>query len=911
MSPSADDLLTAARAALELVLISPTEAIDQATRIRDAAVRAGRPEAASVAERAIGLASLHLSDLTQSVEHLREAVSLAGQADAVELAGEARMTLAGVLNRRGDTTSALREIDLAIRDLTSLPRGRALSQRASIRHELGQLNDALVDYQTAWPILRRADDQVWMQRLLMNRGVLHVDRHEYHAAAKFFLRAKQISDGLGLALPSAFIAENLALVHRRLGDVPAALGYLDQAERTYRRLDAPLGSLMIERGELLMSVQLVAEAREAAKLAVAEHERTKQGLGRPEARLLLARTSLFSDPDLAGREAARAARELTAQGRHHWASLARYTTLMSQLLSPTRSDPSVPRLVAMADELSAAGWGTTMDDARLIAGRRGLGTRHAELARAQLRELSALRHRGPAERRVRGWLATALLADDDGQPARAAAAAAAGLRTIEEHRATMAATDLRARISGLGTDLARIGLRHAVQRRRPWSMLQWAERGRARHLGERPVTPPEDPQLADLLSQLRVVVSERTQRQRTGSDGATMERRQVQLENAIRDLSRRQRVGRRTGDRPTYGSASPGGAPLSREALEAELGDDALVELLRLDGRLHAVCLAGGRARHYDLGDLGPITAQVEWLPFALRRLARSGVGPGSRASARALIARSVAVLDRALLAPLARQLGDRRLVVVPTGALQSMPWGILPSTQGRPVTVSPTARLWLSASTRRRRPGLVTAAAGPGLPGAEREVRAVADLWHVPALLGPRASVEAVSHGLDGAGVVHLAAHGAVRADNPQFSALSFADGPLTVYDIERLDQGPDTVVLAACEAGRSVVLAGDELLGLASAFLARDTRHLVASTAPLPDVETEPMMVALHRRLADRQPVADALAATQVEVADADDRLWAAAAGFVCLGAGFSSAAIAHHPPQLAVRQPSLGVV
>jgi CHAT domain-containing protein len=69
----------------------------------------------------------------------------------------------------------------------------------------------------------------------------------------------------------------------------------------------------------------------------------------------------------------------------------------------------------------------------------------------------------------------------------------------------------------------------------------------------------------------------------------------------------------------------------------------------------------------------------------------------------------------------------------------------------------------------------------------------------------------------------VHLAAHGRLAPHNPLFSELTLADGPLFAYDIEQLADAPHTVVLAACESGRSVVCAGDELLGLGAMFLAR----------------------------------------------------------------------------------------
>ena len=43
--------------------------------------------------------------------------------------------------------------------------------------------------------------------------------------------------------------------------------------------------------------------------------------------------------------------------------------------------------------------------------------------------------------------------------------------------------------------------------------------------------------------------------------------------------------------------------------------------------------------------------------------------------------------------------------------------------------------------------------------------------------------------------GVAHLAAHGRFRADNPLFSSIDLADGPLTVYDLESLEEAPDAL--------------------------------------------------------------------------------------------------------------------
>ena len=88
----------------------------------------------------------------------------------------------------------------------------------------------------------------------------------------------------------------------------------------------------------------------------------------------------------------------------------------------------------------------------------------------------------------------------------------------------------------------------------------------------------------------------------------------------------------------------------------------------------------------------------------------------------------------------------------------------------------------------------------------------------------------------LSTAGVAHLAAHGRLSAENPLFSEIALADGPLIACDLEQLPRVRQTIVLAACETGRAGVHTGDELIGLVATFLARGATHLVASVVPSP---------------------------------------------------------------------------
>jgi CHAT domain-containing protein len=152
--------------------------------------------------------------------------------------------------------------------------------------------------------------------------------------------------------------------------------------------------------------------------------------------------------------------------------------------------------------------------------------------------------------------------------------------------------------------------------------------------------------------------------------------------------------------------------------------------------------------------------------------------------------------------------------------------------------------------------------------------------------LAGGAATVAATTAALEGASIAHIAAHGRLRVDNPLFSSLDLADGPLTVYDLERLERAPATVLLPACRSAVSSLRSGEELLGLAAAFLALGSRSVVASVIPVPDATTAAFMPRLHGRLAAGEPVDDALAAAIEETASEVER--ATARSFVCLGSG-----------------------
>jgi tetratricopeptide (TPR) repeat protein len=150
----------------------------------------------------------------------------------------------------------------------------------------------------------------------------------------------------------------------------------------------------------------------------------------------------------------------------------------------------------------------------------------------------------------------------------------------------------------------------------------------------------------------------------------------------------------------------------------------------------------------------------------------------------------------------------------------------------------------------------------------------------------GGPATAGRVLAALDGAWLAHVAAHGSFRADSPLFSSLRLDDGPLTVYDFERLGRAPYRLILPSCDSGLAGAVGADELLGLVNGLLPLGTAGIVASVVPLNDTAAAAVMPELHRRLAAGATLAGALRDVTGQAAG-DPLLTGAGWSLVALGA------------------------
>ena len=133
-------------------------------------------------------------------------------------------------------------------------------------------------------------------------------------------------------------------------------------------------------------------------------------------------------------------------------------------------------------------------------------------------------------------------------------------------------------------------------------------------------------------------------------------------------------------------------------------------------------------------------------------------------------------------------------------------------------------------------------------LPHAELEARMVAALFSTAPLIGARATQEAVLLRLSSASLIHIAAHASFTLDSPLDSGILLADGVLTGRTILAHHLQADLVVLSACETAMSRTLGGDELAGLAIAFLYAGAQSLLVSLWAVDDPATAALMAAFY---------------------------------------------------------------
>jgi hypothetical protein len=868
---------------LSLVFARPAEALSRAQ-----AVLAGSPTPydASIAHQTIGLIEREFGELAVAIRRLRRALELARVAASVDREADVSASLGIALIRAGRTTHGLATLDRALALSRGVPAARIRFRRGAALWFLGRHAEAVHDARLAVRVLRRAGDGIWTARALSLRAVTRLALGEIDRADDDLRAAQRLFDAAGQDHDVAVTLHNRGLVSFRAGDLPAALARLDVAERRYRVLGTPMPDLVIDRCLVLLAAGMPHDALSQADAATV-HVRHLPGqpTRRAELMLVAARAALSSgDPATAAARAGHAARLFAAQRRDWWHAHARACLLHARFADGTASRRLLTQVAGLADLLAELGSPDTAP-VRLLAGRVALAVGDTTAAGHHLALAARVRHHGPALSRVDGWLAHALHADAGGDTRRVLHACRRGLDVLDEHRLTLGASELRARATAQGVELAELAQLVGLRAGRPRQLLQWSERLRATVCAVAPVRPPDDRGARAELAAWRELTSRLDQARAAAGpaaagSSAALSRDRRRLERRIRARTLRVR-GRRQRSTPLGGGLAVG-------RLLDELGERLLLEIVDLAGTVHVLVCGDGRVRRIPVGPSGEVPGRVAAARWALRRIAIGAVS-GTPDHLHARLDALGRQLERALLGTAVHHLGDRPVVIVPPARLHAVPWSLLPSLADREHSVAPSAGSWLHAlavpAPHRHRVVLVR---GPNLVTDGAEVPAIAPLYRdVHLLQHGTATAAAVLAALDGCSLAHIAAHGSFRADSPLFSAIHLDDGPLTAYDLEQLHRAPHRIILPICDSGRLQPVGADELLGLSTVLLPRGTAGIVASVVLVNDVATVPLMRALHHCLSAGATLAHALLTARR--AGTDDPVHrATGSSFVALGAG-----------------------
>lgn len=315
----------------------------------------------------------------------------------------------------------------------------------------------------------------------------------------------------------------------------------------------------------------------------------------------------------------------------------------------------------------------------------------------------------------------------------------------------------------------------------------------------------------------------------------------------------------------------------SLEDMRHHLHDDALLIEFYNDGKhVWAFTLSQHSLNVYPLS----ITVQsldqlISQFQFNITCALKVGISPASRQLAP--LAKQLAQrLYHALLKPLEVELiGRQHLIMVPYGALHYLPFHLLHNgatylIEQAEMVVLPTAGLLTHRSPQRSGGARVFAHSWEGkLPQTLVEAQQVNMLFGGELYCDQEAKRGYLQ--VEPCKLLHLAAHGEHRIDQPDLSYIHLADGQLYTDDLLQNDLSYELVTLSACETGRAKVVAGDELIGLGRGFLYAGAGALVLSLWRVDDLSTvtlmETMYHALHAGASKSGALRDAVLASNLD--------------------------------------------
>lgn len=334
-----------------------------------------------------------------------------------------------------------------------------------------------------------------------------------------------------------------------------------------------------------------------------------------------------------------------------------------------------------------------------------------------------------------------------------------------------------------------------------------------------------------------------------------------------------------------------------RAALSAE---ETLLEYFQIGPRFVAAVMTREDLKIVPLADASRVTVCLHMLQFQLSKFRlKSSYGRTFNAELLATVEDRLQQLYRDLVEPLAPELKRRHLVVVPHGVLHYLPFHAL-SDGGEclidrfTLSFAPSASIYAACQGKpatSNEGSLLLGVHAKNTPWIEREIRSIGAIVPKPSVfLGRWATKDVLQSAGPASRLIHIATHGFFRRDNPMFSSIRLADGYLTLYDLYQLSLPVDLLTLSGCGTGLNVVVAGDELLGLARGLLCAGAHSLLLSLWDVHDHTTAEFMLLFYTYLQGERDKSVALRSAMLELRKRHPHpyYWAP---FVLMGKAFGS--------------------
>ena len=766
-------------------------------------------------------------------------------ADDIDVEAQVEITRAYVQAETGDPAGGIERCLIILErvDLNQETAGKAWQQLGLLRMRIGESDAAMEAFAQAVSVLPAGIEDLGFA--LLNRGNVHLQRRQPELAAADFQAARDELDLPGFEVDRAMAEHNLGYTRLLMGDLVGAIQMIEEAAPVLSPLSAVnRATVEQDRAEILTAAGRPREATRALEEAARAYGSRRLRTYQAECELTLAWTLLREDPTKARLVARRAARRFRGQASPARELRADAAAVVAEIAAGGRTPSLLTRVDSVSASLHSHGLRHDATIVQLQGARVSVARGDLDDARVRLRRIR-VDSASPVTTRLLWREVRAELARARGDGRHAREHVRAGLSDLHAWQSSFGSLDLQSTLVGHGRDLAVTGLELAVEHGDPDLLFEWSERARTLVGRVAPVRPPTDGQVAQDLSELRVLQGEQP-------GPRTPEARRVE--------ELRARVRQRRWYAEGAGEVTE---PTTIDELRAVLEEDdaALVAHLVVRNRVTALVCTPQATSVLELGPLDPLRDRLDGLTSDLTMAAGHRDGPLAAPLRAALRARLDVVAEQ-LVTPLLEVLGDRRVVLTPSGGLAGTPWSLLRGLTGRPLTIPPSATRWLElrGGPAPRRVGLV---AGPDVARGREEVTRAAAAWSdADVLMGYDATTARVAALAEEVDVLHLAGHGRHTGENPLFSAVELVDGPWFGYDIDELRRTPSTVVLSACELGRVSVRSGEEAIGMSAAWLHAGARTVLSSPVLIADDVACDAMARWHVMLAAGTAPADALA-------------------------------------------------